>query len=777
MRPTRSLSLLGFALCAAGCGPSTPEPSAPDNGKPATSATAVATVSAAACAEGKGECDGNPATACETDLQSSAQHCGACGATCASGESCMSGQCRAGRSLNANGANVCVVQSGQVYCWGDNSYGLLAAGAKGPRPAPVKIEGIDHATIVRVSRRVGCAVTTEGKVACFHEGVAKELSLVSDVADIALQDSHVLILHKNGKLAGVDVGDNARDLRPVEVPPIKDAIALAAAPYHACVVQKTGEVTCWGDPAYTGIGKDTTDMDWSVREEIGKKPAKVKDLKDAVQLSLSETHSCAVRKTKQIACWGSNWSGELGDGSQEHRFAPVNVQLLDDAVEVAVGHHHTCARRASGKVVCWGASREGQLGSGSASQKGMVEVQGLTDGAAIAAGDEVSCAARASGAVMCWGSASRGRLGNGTISDYPTPQAVKGAAGATQLALGDKYSCAIDGNKHLQCWGVPGWSDEDAEKRGFDPQQIPINDVESVTIKDSGMCVVDKAKAVYCDSTYSFLKQPRKVDLGTVKSVKMGGSFGYALMPSGQVVLWTRDWSKPDQIQKMNLSGLTDAVSVAQDSNVICAVRKSGKVGCVAYSYRTFDKKDALKPTSPVEVPGMTDAVSIASESGDMCIVRKTGEVSCFSPYRVPPPVDLKAEKERKEKEKGKEKEKEKEKEKPLPIELRTIKITDVAQLVMGGSARCALLKGGTVSCWGSNSYGQLGTGDYSYSWDPVSIPGLSDVAQIAAGGGQMCAAKKNGDVLCWGSNLSDQAGQSAPAYARGPVAVLLPKE
>ena len=767
MLSSRTLSLLGLGLLAAGCGPSTPEPAVPD--KPATTASPVTTASAAACSEGKGECDGNAATACETDLQSSAQNCGACGTTCASGESCVSGACRAGRSLSAAGANVCVVQNGQVYCWGDNSYGLVASGSKGPRATPVKIEGIDHATVVRTGRRVGCAVTSEAKVQCFHEGVARELSLVSDVADIALQDNTVFILHKSGKLAAVDVGDAGRDLRPVEVPAIKDAIAIAAAPYHACALQKTGEVTCWGDPAYTGIGKDTTNMDWSTREEIGKKPSKVKDLKDAVQLSLSETHSCAVRKSKQIACWGSNWSGELGDGSQDHRFAPVNVQLLDDAVEVAVGHHHSCARRASGKVVCWGQSRAGQLGSGSLSVKGMVEVQGLSDASAISAGEELSCAARASGPVLCWGSASRGRLGNGAVSDYPTPQPVKGVAGVTQLALGDKYSCAIDGNKHLQCWGVPGWSDEDAEKRGNDPVQMPINDVESVTIKDSGMCAIDKSKTVYCDSTYSFAKTPRTAALGTVKTVRMGGSFGHALLPSGQVVLWTRDWAKPDQIMKMNLSGLGDAVSVAQDSNVVCAVRKNGKVGCVAYSYRTFDKKDAIKPTSPVEVPGVTDAVSIAGESGDMCIVRKTGEVSCFSPYRVPPPVDPKAEKEKKDKEK--------EKEKPLPIELRPIKITDVAQLTMGGASRCALLKGGTVSCWGSNSYGQLGNGDYTYSWDPTSVPGLSDVTQVAAGGGQVCALKKSGDVLCWGSNTSDQVGQAAPSYARSPVPVLLPKD
>lgn len=767
MSSSRTLSwLIGVGILAAGCGPSTPEPAVPDKGGTpvaAPSGTAVAST----CAEGKGECDGNAATACETDLAGSAQHCGACGNACAAGQSCSAGACRAGQSISASGANACVVISGRVVCWGDNSANLLASGGKGPRATPVKIAGIEQATLVRTGRRVGCAVTSEGKVACFHDGAAREIALVSDVTDLGLQDTTVVLLHKDGKVNAVDVGDSAKDLRPVEIPTVKDATQISASSYHACALQKSGEVTCWGDPAYTGSGKDTSNMDWQVREELGKKATRVKDLKDATQISVSDTHACALRKSKQIMCWGSNWSGELGDGTQEHRFAPVAVQLLDDAVEVTAGHHHTCARRAGGKVVCWGEGRSGQLGSGSASVKGMVEVQGVTDAASITAGEDLSCAVRASGAVACWGAASRGRLGNGVVSDYVTPQPVKGVAGVTALALGDRYSCAVDGNKHLQCWGVPGYSDEDMEKRGENPTQIPVGEVDLVTLKDTTMTVIDKAGAIYSDSTYQFLKEPKKINLGKVKWAKGGGSFGSALLPSGQVVLWTRDWSKPGEVLKMNLSGLADAVSVAHDSSTVCAVRKSGKVACVGYSYRTFEKKDAIKPTSPVEVPGVTDGVSIAGESGDMCILRKTGEVSCFSPYRVPQPVDPKAPVD-----------KEKAKEKPLPIEVRPVKnLADVAQLAMGGASRCAVLKSGGVSCWGTNSYGQLGTGDYGYSWDPVPVAGLTDVATVAVGSGQVCAAKKNGDVLCWGQNTSDQAGQPAPSFARAPTAVLLPRD
>ena len=48
---------------------------------------------ATACPAGRGDCDGNLANGCETDLNSSASHCGACGNACGAGTSCGAGAC------------------------------------------------------------------------------------------------------------------------------------------------------------------------------------------------------------------------------------------------------------------------------------------------------------------------------------------------------------------------------------------------------------------------------------------------------------------------------------------------------------------------------------------------------------------------------------------------------------------------------------------------------------------------------------------------------------
>ena len=51
---------------------------------------------------------------------------------------------------------------------------------------------------------------------------------------------------------------------------------------------------------------------------------------------------------------------------------------------------------------------------------------------------------------------------------------------------------------------------------------------------------------------------------------------------------------------------------------------------------------------------------------------------------------------------------------------IATTDLTDVIQISSGSSHTCALLKGGTVKCWGPPGYGRLGNG--STSGDPNSF-------------------------------------------------------
>jgi len=110
--------------------------------------------------------------------------------------------------------------------------------------------------------------------------------------------------------------------------------------------------------------------------------------------------------------------------------------------------------------------------------------------------------------------------------------------------------------------------------------------------------------------------------------------------------------------------------------------------------------------------------------------------------------------------------------------------------IAAGGDHSCALLPGGTVECWGLNSNGQLGGGTLTgpetcsssaCSTTPAAVPGLSGVLAVAAGMTHSCALLSGGTVECWGSNAFGELGSgtstgpqtcAGSACSASPVAV-----
>ncbi|MDC0669217.1 DUF4215 domain-containing protein [Nannocystis radixulma] len=93
----------------------------------------------------------------------------------------------------------------------------------------------------------------------------------------------------------------------------------------------------------------------------------------------------------------------------------------------------------------------------------------------------------------------------------------------------------------------------------------------------------------------------------------------------------------------------------------------------------------------------------------------------------------------------------------------------EVVDLALGSSHVCALFAGGSIKCWGSNSYGQLGQGDTADRGDqpgemgaalPFVDVGADDVVDLSAGGSFTCALRSDGRLKCWGWNSNGELGQ-----------------
>jgi alpha-tubulin suppressor-like RCC1 family protein len=250
------------------------------------------------------------------------------------------------------------------------------------------------------------------------------------------------------------LGNGTQEPSPVPVDTTglaSGAAILGGGVGHTCAVLEGGGVKCWGDNYYGQIG-DGTNL-WKFL------PTDVSGLAGgAVGLSLGDEYSCALLAAGGVSCWGDNRYGQLGDGTTTARTTPVAVQGLDEgASALAAGYSHTCAVMRSGGIRCWGDNASGQLGSGTLDPStAAVDVTGLAGpAAAVAAGNGHTCALLRSGQVQCWGFNAGGQLGNGTTDDSLVPADVTGlASGAEALVAGDFHACVLVPGGSAACWGM-----------------------------------------------------------------------------------------------------------------------------------------------------------------------------------------------------------------------------------------------------------------------------------------------------------------------------------
>ncbi|MGH2394396.1 MAG: RCC1 domain-containing protein, partial [Candidatus Limnocylindria bacterium] len=93
-------------------------------------------------------------------------------------------------------------------------------------------------------------------------------------------------------------------------------------------------------------------------------------------ISAGTDHSCAVGPAGPY-CWGHNFFGQLGDGSNIDRNTPVVVSGEHAFMDISAGGAHSCGLTAEGNPYCWGRNAEGALGDGTNTDSNMPVPVGL----------------------------------------------------------------------------------------------------------------------------------------------------------------------------------------------------------------------------------------------------------------------------------------------------------------------------------------------------------------------------------------------------------------
>ena len=267
--------------------------------------------------------------------------------------------------------------------------------------------------------------------------------------DIDVGNEHTCAILLTGKLAcwgsntNGALGTGSSQNNPIPIPIEVDlgegqtAVTVAADRHYACAILEDGSLKCWGNniSGQLGVG-DTNGRTSPTDVELG-------EGRSATNISAGTNHMCAVLDDSSLLCWGNGANGKLGDGDSDNHTRPVSVNLPDESVArmVSAGSNHTCALLTDGQVLCWGSNASGQLGDGTGVDNvAPVEVN-LGDGRtarSIDAGSLHTCAVLDNGSLVCWGENDSGELGIGNTSDSNTPESVNLGNNRTALGRGHR---------------------------------------------------------------------------------------------------------------------------------------------------------------------------------------------------------------------------------------------------------------------------------------------------------------------------------------------------
>jgi alpha-tubulin suppressor-like RCC1 family protein len=328
-------------------------------------------------------------------------------------------------SLDAWLSHTCVVERGQLYCWGSGEQGQLGLGDTSSRNARSRVGGNNDWVLAATAERSTCALRAPGLLYCFGSNNSGELG----------------------------VGDLLERLVPTPVRHDLSFRSLSCGGRNCCALDDERQLYCWGDNLEGKVGQGDPFSAPDALEPLTVLPGVAWST-----VELGQGHACAIREDGALFGWGRNPMGEagLGPGLGQVR-EPTRIGTETDWVSLAASQHHACGVRAEGSLWCWGQNPFFELGHADPMHVAFVpERMGAeSDWASVGAGWFHTCALKRDGRLFCFGRAIEGQLGQGgSIDPILEPTLVESPSRWQSLALGNFQTSGIDDAGALHCWGM-----------------------------------------------------------------------------------------------------------------------------------------------------------------------------------------------------------------------------------------------------------------------------------------------------------------------------------
>ena len=355
--------------------------------------------------------------------------------------------------------------------------------------------------------------------------------------------------------------------------------------------------------------------------------------------------------------------------------------------------------------------------------------------AAISGGLYHTIALKTEGTVWSWGDNNAGQLGDGTNTSRQTPVEVAHLFGVTAIAAGSNHNLALKSDGTVWAWGDNTYGqlgDGTTTSRNVPVQVGGLSGVvaivcganHSFALKSDGSWWAwgNNAYGQLGDATKANRLTPVSIRISGVSMVAAGDNHTIALKTDGTLWSWGRN-----QVGQLGDGTTTDKLYPVQiDPYSSIGINKS-----ITAVFARGDSSYAVKNDGTVWAWGNNNDSQLG-----LGLANATKTIS-------------------------------------TPAEIAGF--TGVESVSAGYSHAVAMKTDGSIWSWGSNAYGQLGSGSPgspNWVYAPQQISGLSGVVRVVAGGYHTVVLKTDNTVMTFGYNGYGQLGIGSLTQTATPTLV-----
>lgn len=353
------------------------------------------------------------------------------------------------KEIIVGGLSYCaILNDNSLSCWGKNSNGELGSGSTSNLTSPNAVNVGSGRTVSKVimtqssSNNTTCAILDDASVKCWGYNAQGQ---VADGTTTDRSSPSAVKLTPSTFLTSVkDIMFTSNYLSP-------DSVSV-------CAILNNDSLSCWGYNANGRLGlNDTANRTYASAVSVGVGRT-VKKMYGSLAGFM-----CVIMDDSNVKCWGKNDAGQLGDNSTTERTYPVAITFPSSKTvkELVLGNlGSNCAIHTDNSLSCWGNNYRGQLGLGTNDitvyVPTAVNLSSKTVKSVVSTSDYVTCLILNDSTVKCSGDNVYGSQGTGVSQFYTTSFAdVNLGSGITAVELRSEYYgvCALASDNKVYCWG------------------------------------------------------------------------------------------------------------------------------------------------------------------------------------------------------------------------------------------------------------------------------------------------------------------------------------